>query len=164
MNADPGDLFFLHEYAVYPWRNLVVGPHSNNQIEPKVMDALCVLIARRNGVLSREEMITKVWGAAEGGDERLTRAISQLRKAFGDNPKSPRFIETVPKRGYRLVCPVTVEPKEVKTDEIETVSEPGAEPALRQNTVHARRPLVFGAAVVFLFIAVVAAIVVTRGG
>lgn len=111
MNVGETDVYLLYEFAVYPRRNVIVGPIETHQIEPKVMDVLSVLMARRGDVLSREELIAAVWAGSHGGDERLTRAISQLRKAFLDSVKSPRFIETVPKRGYRLVCPVAVEPK-----------------------------------------------------
>ena len=110
MNIQETEAYLLYEYAVYPRRNIVVGPIRTQQIEPKVMDVLCVMMARRGEVLSRDELIATIWGSRIGGDERLTRAISQLRKAFDDDAKSPRFIETVPKRGYRLICPVAVEP------------------------------------------------------
>ena len=109
MNIQETESYLLYEFAVYPRRNVIVGPTKTHQIEPKVMDVLSVLMARRGDVLSREELIATVWGSNVGGDERLTRAISQLRKAFLDSAKSPRFIETVSKRGYRLVCPVAVE-------------------------------------------------------
>jgi len=111
VNVPETDVYLLYEFAVYPRRNVIVGPVETYQIEPKVMDVLSVLMAQRGDVLSREELIAAVWTDSVGGDERLTRAISQLRKAFLDSVKSPRFIETVPKRGYRLVCPVAVEPR-----------------------------------------------------
>ena len=60
---------------------------------------------RCGGVVTREELIATVWGDA-GSDERLTRAISLLRKALDDDTASPRFIETISKRGYRLAAPL----------------------------------------------------------
>ncbi len=99
----------LYECVVFTHRNLIVRNGKETGVEPKVMDVLCVLIDCRDDVLSREELIERVWGEPAGADERLTRAISQLRKALGDTPRSPKFIETVPKRGYRLVSPVAFE-------------------------------------------------------
>ncbi len=109
MNLQETEAYLLYEFTVYPRRNVIVGPIQTHQIEPKVMDVLCALMVRHGDVLSRDQLIATVWGGSVGGDERLTRAISQLRKAFIDDAKSPRFIETVSKRGYRLVCPVAVE-------------------------------------------------------
>src|SRR4029453_13533389 len=56
--------------------------------------------------LSGKEHIGRIWGVEFGGDESLTRAISQLRKLFGDTREEPRVIETIAKRGYRLIPPV----------------------------------------------------------
>jgi len=65
--------------------------------------SLCALISRPEDVLSRDEIAKEVWGD-DRADERLTRAISLLRKEFGDRAKPPRIIETVAKHGYRLAC------------------------------------------------------------
>lgn len=73
------------------------------------MDVLCALMEEPGAVLSRDDLLDKVWRRSHGGEERLTRAISQLRKALADDSRSPRYIETVPKRGYRLVGSVSEE-------------------------------------------------------
>ncbi|MFQ5564212.1 MAG: winged helix-turn-helix domain-containing protein, partial [Parvularculaceae bacterium] len=83
-----------------------------SHLEPKVMDVLCALAARPGEVVSRQELIDKVWGVEFGGDEGLTRAISILRKVFDDAPGESQIIETVPKRGYRLVARVRFEPQD----------------------------------------------------
>lgn len=71
------------------------------------MDVLCVLAADDGDVLSRETLIEKVWGVQFGGDESLSRAISVLRKNIIASGVSDQYIETIPKRGYRLVQPVS---------------------------------------------------------
>ena len=101
--------FFIHHVCVNPKRNLITRHETENQVEPKVMDVLCVLAAEGGDVISRDDLMMKVWGDSGGGDERLTRAISQLRKSLGDDPRNPEYIETVPKRGYRLCAPVSIE-------------------------------------------------------
>lgn len=78
------------------------GPAGTHIIEPKVMDVLAVLIDNCDHVVSREDLIDKVWGVGHGGDERLSRAISLLRKALGDKRGKHRFIQTIPSSGYKF--------------------------------------------------------------
>lgn len=73
------------------------------KVEPKVADLLGVLVEARGDVVSREQLFAVLWSGVTVGEDTLTRAVFKLRKALGDDPKSPSFIETVPKRGYRLL-------------------------------------------------------------
>jgi DNA-binding winged helix-turn-helix (wHTH) protein/TolB-like protein len=95
--------FRIGDYVVDAARNRVTGPAGETPLQPKVIDVLCALAERQGQVLSRSDLIDRVWGKEFGADESLTRAISQLRKAFGDTREVPRVIETIPKRGYRLM-------------------------------------------------------------
>ena len=79
---------------------------ETQRIEPKVMEVLMVLASRPGGVVSREELLSLVWPGVVVGDEALTQSIIKLRRALGDNPRSPAYIETISKRGYRLVARV----------------------------------------------------------
>jgi Tol biopolymer transport system component/DNA-binding winged helix-turn-helix (wHTH) protein len=70
---------------------------------------LLVYLARRSGqVVSAEELIRVLWHGRVFDDGVVYRKINQLRKALGDDSRIARFIETIPKRGYRLIAPVTV--------------------------------------------------------
>lgn len=80
------------------------------RVEPRVMDVLTVLATGNNRTVGRDELIERVWGHPYVTDEALSRCISLLRSALGDNPRHPRYVETVPKRGYRLMLPVEVSP------------------------------------------------------
>lgn len=75
-------------------------------VEPKVMDVLRALIDRAGGVVSRDDLIDSVWGVSHGGDERLSRAISILRRCLGDVQGKHDHIKTVSRRGYQLVAPL----------------------------------------------------------
>lgn len=75
-------------------------------VEPKAMEVLLVLAARAGEAVSREALLDAVWPGLVVGDEALTQSIIKLRKALGDNPRTPSYIETIPKRGYRLIAPV----------------------------------------------------------
>lgn len=67
----------------------IEGDASQFSVEPKVLDALERLIAHDGEVVEREALIDEVWGVSYGGDERLSRAISLLRKALGDDARNP---------------------------------------------------------------------------
>jgi len=76
------------------------------RIEPRAMEVLVVLAGRAGEAVTREELLAAVWPGVVVGDEVLTQSIIKLRRALGDNPRSPTYIETISKRGYRLIAPV----------------------------------------------------------
>ncbi|HYX66240.1 MAG TPA: winged helix-turn-helix domain-containing protein, partial [Burkholderiales bacterium] len=80
------------------------------RIEPKSMEVLAALAARQGEVVSREALLSEVWPGVVVGDEALTQSIIKLRRALGDNPRQPSYIETISKRGYRLIAPVGAAP------------------------------------------------------
>ena len=82
---------------------------SNEQIirlEPRIMRVLVLLAEHPGQVLTREFLIETVWENRFVGEEGLTQAISRLRKVFGDNARHPKFIETIPKNGYRIIADI----------------------------------------------------------
>lgn len=91
------------DYLIDPARGLICGEAGETHVEPKIMDVLCFLARKQGEVVSRDELINAVWRVKFGADYSLSRAISFLRKAFRSN----NYIETIPKRGYRLIVPVT---------------------------------------------------------
>ncbi|HUP24457.1 MAG TPA: winged helix-turn-helix domain-containing protein [Thermoanaerobaculia bacterium] len=113
-----GGRFRLAGCEVQPDLNRVVRDGEALAVEPKIMSAL-VLLARAGGeVVTRERLLEQVWEGAWVGDDVVTRAIGELRRLFDDDSRSPRVIETIRKRGYRLVAAV---------EELDRASE--AEPA-----------------------------------
>jgi DNA-binding winged helix-turn-helix (wHTH) protein len=78
------------------------------QVEPKVLRLLLYLIENRNRLVRKQELLDKVWPDAVVTENALTRAIGLLRKALKDDTHVPRFIETVPMAGYRLIAKVSV--------------------------------------------------------
>lgn len=98
--------FHLAEVRVDPASLRIVGPQGTRRLEPRVMDVLVALAARAPEPISRNELIEAVWGAAAVTDGVLSRCVSILRDLLGDDRAQPRFIETVSKRGYRLLAQV----------------------------------------------------------
>ncbi|MCJ8210828.1 winged helix-turn-helix domain-containing protein [Mucilaginibacter sp. RS28] len=99
--------FILNErFLVDPATNLITDKHTgtNNRLETRLMQVLCILTANAGRTVLREELVEKVWQNYGGGDEGLTQAISALRKALQDTNK--KIIQTVPKKGY--LCSGTI--------------------------------------------------------
>ena len=72
-------------------------------LEPKSFRLLLFLVENSGRVLPKDEIISSVWPDIAVSDNSLTRAITQVRKALDDDPKAPRYIETVPTVGYRFI-------------------------------------------------------------
>ena len=102
----PGALF-VGDWRVESALHRVTGPDGPIHLEPKVMRVLVVLAEHAGQVVPKDRLLQSVWPDVFVGDEVLARAISELRRVFGDDAKAPRFIETIPKGGYRLIAPVT---------------------------------------------------------
>jgi Tol biopolymer transport system component/DNA-binding winged helix-turn-helix (wHTH) protein len=79
-------------------------------LEPKALDVLRHLVANRDRLVTKDELLDCVWKDTFVTPNALTRAIAQLRRGLGDDVEHPRLIETVTKRGYRFVAPVTISP------------------------------------------------------
>lgn len=75
-------------------------------LKPKVLDLLLYLIQRRGQLVAKEELMREVWPDAIVEENNLTVSMSVLRKVLGEDRENPRFIETVPRRGYRFVAQV----------------------------------------------------------
>src|SRR5688572_17453809 len=92
----------IGEWLAHPALNELRRGSETVRIEPKVMDVLMVLAKRAGTVVSREEFLATVWPGMVVGDEALSQSVAKLRRALGDDPRAPTYIETIAKRGYRL--------------------------------------------------------------
>jgi TolB-like protein/DNA-binding winged helix-turn-helix (wHTH) protein len=86
--------------------------HKNGRklpLQEQPFRVLAILLERPGEVVTRQELQARLWPADTyvGFDEGLNTAIRKLRTAFGDSAGNPRFIETLPRRGYRFIAPVT---------------------------------------------------------
>ncbi|WP_346766539.1 winged helix-turn-helix domain-containing protein [Paraglaciecola sp. 20A4] len=102
------NIFYIGDWQVTPTTNCVRAGDIVKQLEPKAMDVLLLLCQQRHEygaeqVLSADVIADKCWGN-DIGDNPVHKAITQLRKAFDDKPSAPKYIETIRKRGYRIVA------------------------------------------------------------
>lgn len=75
-------------------------------LNSRYLDALILLVRERGRLVSKERFLDEVWRGIPVTDEALTQGIKTLRRQLGDDAARPRFIETVPKHGYRFIAPV----------------------------------------------------------
>jgi len=73
------------------------------RLEPRAMDVLVSLAENATELVTRHQLKDEVWGESEISDNSLTRVISDLRRALNDDARSPRFVETIHRRGYRML-------------------------------------------------------------
>lgn len=99
--APDGDAFFISGVLVEPGELRLNIGDEGVRLEPKVMAVLEALAERPGRTWKREDLIDRVWSGSEGGDESLTRAIYQLRKALGPYV-GENVLLTLPRIGYRL--------------------------------------------------------------
>ncbi|MGQ0661927.1 winged helix-turn-helix domain-containing protein, partial [Sphingosinicella sp.] len=78
------------------------------ELNARYLDALTLLVSEAGRLVSKDRFLDEVWRGVPVTDEALTQCIRTLRRQLGDDAARPRFIETVPKHGYRFVA--TVEP------------------------------------------------------
>ncbi len=138
------------EWTVEPALNQFSAMGTTVKLEPKTMAVLVYLADRPGEVVSREALLTAIWPGVVVGDDSLTQVVLKLRKALGDVPDKPAYIQTISKGGYRLIAPV-VRPEKLAP----APARPDAKPVDGERK---RRALwLAGAGVAALMLAVVAA-------
>ncbi|MDZ7669508.1 MAG: tetratricopeptide repeat protein [Gammaproteobacteria bacterium] len=138
MNLSNG--FRIGDWDVLPLEGRIVraanGHSETRRVRRKAMDVLCALAAQSGQVVERDDLLAAVWGRTAVTDEPLTSTIGELRRLLGENQGERRYIETIPKRGYRLLA--AVEPLATAPAVPPATTEP-----MEQTTVPAtrRRPI-----------------------
>ena len=100
--------FRLGECRIKPLVGQIVRPDGSFHVAPKAMEILMCLVSQPDELVERETLIEAGWGGGEHHEEALTKCIAELRHALGDHHDEPRYIQTIPTRGYRLVATVDV--------------------------------------------------------
>lgn len=101
--------------SAFSFGNIVVNPQSNmisvagksKRLEPRLIALLMYLAQHAQQVISRQQITATIWPDVVVGEESITQAIFALRNALGDDAKNPKYIETIPKKGYRFLADIT---------------------------------------------------------
>jgi len=104
--------FRVGEWLVEPMLDQVTRGTEMHHLEPRTMRVLVRLAQTAGKVVSSEELLDSAWSGVIVSPASVYQAISQLRKLLGDTDETPRYIATVPRRGYRLVAAVSRKPDE----------------------------------------------------
>ncbi len=101
--------FWVADWYIDPAACRIKRADKELKLEPKAMTVLICLVQHAGEVLAREKLEKMAWQDTVVGYDSLAGSIIKLRKAFEDDTKNPKFIETVPKRGYRFIAEVSHE-------------------------------------------------------
>lgn len=95
--------FKIYDYQIEPETSSVKLLNREFRLEPKVMSVLCLLAQEPGKVFSKAEILEQVWPNQVVDPELVTRSIFELRKLFCDDPKQPKYLKTIPRKGYMLI-------------------------------------------------------------
>jgi TolB-like protein/DNA-binding winged helix-turn-helix (wHTH) protein len=101
-----GTDFRVGAWLVRPSLNTVSRNGASIHLQPKVMEVLVSLARQPDEAVPKDQLLKTVWPDTFVTDDVLVGSISELRRVFEDDAREPRFIQTIPKRGYRLIAPV----------------------------------------------------------
>jgi len=99
--------FLFGEWLVDPSTNSIHQSGERKQMEPRAMEVLVVLCRAAGRIVSADELLAQCWRTDVYGDNPVHKILAQLRRLLGDTATAPSYIETVRKRGYRTLAPVS---------------------------------------------------------
>ena len=102
LNTTRTSVFRVGAHWIAPDTNEIDG----SRVDAKSMDVLIALVAASPGVISPAQLLDRVWSHVVVGDNVVHQAIATLRRALGDDARAPRYVQSIPKRGYRLIASV----------------------------------------------------------
>src|SRR5215813_5220218 len=113
--SSPGNHLYEFGPFVLDARNrILLNGSATVRLTPRAFQTLLVLVRNASQVVDKEQLLKEVWPDVFVEEGSLSRNIYELRKALGDDPAEPRYIETIPKRGYRFIAPVKVSVAETR--------------------------------------------------
>ena len=144
--------FTLGDWTVFPLEGRLTLDGVERRVQPKTMDVLLHLAEHAPAVVERDELLERVWRGRAQSDEPLTRCIGELRRALDDKRDAPRYIQTIPKRGYRLLPDVvSLELHAGPPDQVEPARDDAAATTKADKPLSRRpiRTIIAGIAILF---------------
>lgn len=99
-------VYLVGEWEVHPKSCRLVRNGTERRLSPRSINVLVYLAERAGAAVTHEELLTRFWRGAFSSPNAVHKCVAELRHAFGNGGGEPDYIETVPKRGYRLLAPV----------------------------------------------------------
>ena len=99
--------YAVESFVLDPGQRLLTRNGAPVEVNSRYLDALVMMLERPGELITRDRFFDHVWKGIPVTDEALSQCIANLRRLLGDDAGNPRFIETVPKHGYRFIAPVT---------------------------------------------------------
>lgn len=103
------DRFCFDAFRLDPADRRLTRDGAAVELSARYLDALTLLVRERGQLVSKDRFHAEVWRGVPVTDEALTQCIATLRRQLGDSAARPRFIETVPKHGYRFIAAVSAD-------------------------------------------------------
>src|SRR6185436_15232437 len=108
MSADEKYLYEFEPFVLDARNGILLNGGATVRLTPKAFQTLLVLVKHASKVVDKDVLMTEVWPDISVEEGSLSRNIYEIRKALGDDTDDPRYIETIPKRGYRFIAPTKV--------------------------------------------------------
>ena len=116
MSSQENQLYEFGPYVIDARSRILLKDGTTVRLTPKAFDTLFVLVQHASQVVEKERLLREVWPDIFVEEGILSHNIHGLRKALGDDSSEPRYIETIPKRGYRFVAPVKISQARYRAD------------------------------------------------
>jgi tetratricopeptide (TPR) repeat protein/DNA-binding winged helix-turn-helix (wHTH) protein len=107
LNADLLQGFYLRDLLIEPAKGRVTSRQGFEHLPPKATEVLLCLARRPGELVTHEELLDCAWGDPNGSHESVSHAVSEIRHALNDHKDDPKYIQTLPRRGYRLLVKPT---------------------------------------------------------
>ena len=98
--------FAFDQFVLDPRERRLSRAGAAVELNGRYLDALALLVREQGNLVTKDRFLAEVWAGVPVTDEALTQCIKSLRRQLGDSAGRPRFIETIPKHGYRFIAPV----------------------------------------------------------
>jgi len=102
-----GKTYVFADFRLVPGEGLLLRNGEPVQLSLKAFATLVMLVERHGHLVQRSELIESVWEDTFVEDANISKCVWSIRNALGEDHKSSKFIQTIPRRGYRFVAPVT---------------------------------------------------------
>jgi Tol biopolymer transport system component/DNA-binding winged helix-turn-helix (wHTH) protein len=119
LSSNSGHILRFKDFTINTDEKVLLREGIPVALAPKVFETLLVLIENPGRIVLKEELMKRLWPDTFVEDANLTFNIQQLRKSLGDNARSPIYIQTIARRGYRFIA--EVEPLSIDTGEVQNM-------------------------------------------